>query len=116
MCLIYPKKAIQYLKDIIKFINDINKDYTTEEMVTLDGSEFVSLRVLTENALDGKLNFTERRVAERFAPLAKTLIKLKDYKMFIKEPIKRKKVVIFPLIKSRALSQLLISFKIFNIF
>jgi len=55
-----------FLTSIIDFIKKINKDYGIEddeidELVTLDGEDFVSLELLNKNAIERKLIFYERR-------------------------------------------------------
>jgi hypothetical protein len=93
---IHENGSTLFIIEIIRFINEINKEYETEEMVTLDGKTFISLAVLNENARTGKLVFTEKRLSDRGDTQAKVvkLYKLKDYHMFLNNTIKKKKVVI----------------------
>jgi GTPase SAR1 family protein len=85
----------KFSEDLISFIKTINKDFDIEEMVTVDGENFVSLDILNTNAKNGKLIFTEKRKKdlEEEKPLI-TYHKLKDFIMFLDDGIKRKKVVI----------------------
>lgn len=87
---------ISFISSVIQHIKDINKGYETEEMVTIDGNDFVSLDVLTANARDGKLIFTGQRKSDKSKPptARQKLFKLKDYTMYITGEIKKKKVVI----------------------
>ncbi len=86
----------KFVKEIIDFIKAINTDYEIEEMVTLDGKDYVSLEVIHNNAKVGKMIFTESRISidkDLIVPVKKEF-KLKDYKMFLSNGIKKKKVVI----------------------
>ncbi|WP_461644269.1 COR domain-containing protein [Labilibaculum euxinus] len=86
----------KFVQEVIDFLKMINKDYEIEEMVTLDGIDYVSLEVLNRNAKDGRLVFSENRIStdiDLIVPVKKEF-KLKDYKMFLKSGIKKKKVAI----------------------
>lgn len=85
-----------FVDNIVKYIKEINNGYEIEEMVTLDGNDFISLDVLIENAENGKLVFTEMRNSDKLKPPTekRKYFKLKDYNMFLDNGIKRKKVVI----------------------
>jgi GTPase SAR1 family protein len=86
----------EFTLSIIKFINDINKDYDLEETVTVDGIDYISVELLNKNAREGKLVFTEKSSIEKNKPkfVEQKVFKLKDYTMFLENGIKRKKVVI----------------------
>ena len=86
----------EFVREIVNYIKSINKDYEIEEMVTLDGIDYVSLEVLNKNAKQGKLIFTESRNSNEEKPneIEKKEFKLKDYTMFLESGIKKKKVVI----------------------
>lgn len=86
----------EFVQNIVNYIIQINKDYEIHEMVTLDGIDYVSLEVLNKNAKEGKLIFSEKinTTAENGSEKMPTEFKLKDFKMFLKEGIKKKKVVI----------------------
>ncbi len=86
----------KFVQEVINFLKMINKDYEIEEMVTLDGIDYVSLEVLNRNAKDGRLVFSESRISkdiDLIVPVKKEF-RLKDYKMFLKSGIKKKKVAI----------------------
>ncbi|WP_276965112.1 COR domain-containing protein [Bacteroides graminisolvens] len=85
-----------FINSIIQYIKEINKGYEIEEMVTLDGKDFISLEVLTINAQNGKLVFTEQRISDKSKPPTEKqkYFKLKNYSMFLNNEIKKKKVVI----------------------
>lgn len=85
-----------FTNNVIQYIKDINKGYETEEMVTVNGTDFVSLDVLAANARNGKLVFTEQRKSDRLKPPVEKqkFFKLKDYNAYITDEIKKKKVVI----------------------
>lgn len=90
------KKSSVFINEIVNYIKEINKDYEIEEMVTLDGTDFISLQILSDNAKNGKLVFTEERLIDKLKPKAEKekFYKLKDYSNFITSEIKKKKVVI----------------------
>jgi hypothetical protein len=83
---------------VIEKIRDINKEYDVDEMVTLDGQEFVSLIALGRHADEGKLVFSEQRKTDFNLPVKKEVktFKLRDYQNFLPKgkTIRRKKVVI----------------------
>ncbi len=63
-----------FVQEITDFIMKINKDYEIEEMVTLDGIDYVSLEVLNKNAKEGRLVFYENRISNNtdlIAPVKK---------------------------------------------
>jgi len=81
--------------EVINYIREVNKDYELEEMVTLDGKEYISKKLLEENARIGKYIFSERKLSEPLkSKQYQKLFKLKDYTEFIDIPVKKKKVVI----------------------
>jgi hypothetical protein len=85
-----------FIQEIVDFLKEINKEYEIEEMVTLDGIDYVSLEVLNKNAEEGRLIFSESRISmdtDIVVP-AKKEFKLKDYNMFLTSGIKKKKIVI----------------------
>lgn len=86
-----------FIKEIIKYINDVNKGYEIEEMVTIDGIDYISYELINRNAKEGKLIFTEKSINEKQNKnngLEQKVFELKKYTMFIEEGIKKKKVVI----------------------
>lgn len=85
-----------FIKSVIDYINEINNDYKIEEMVTLEGENYISVDLLNEFAEKGKLTFTERRSKEinESNKSEEIIFKLKDYQMFLTKQIKKKKVVI----------------------
>jgi len=85
-----------FIKEIIGYIKDINRGYDIEELVSMDNKIFVSTELLAENAKKGKLVFSELRMADRKLPKIKDepLIKLQDYKKFLPDGIRKKRVVI----------------------
>ena len=86
----------EFVNNIINYINKINEDYEIEETVTLNGIDYISLEVLNKNAKEGRLIFTEKRISSKKKGQEKKQkeFKLKDFNMFLKEDIKKKKVVI----------------------
>jgi GTPase SAR1 family protein len=84
-----------FVNEVLKFIREVNKGYELEEMVTLDGVDFISKELLEENAKIGKYIFSEKKISE---PQNKgennKLFKLKDFMELIDSDIKKKKVVI----------------------
>ena len=86
----------KFIQEIVGFLKEINMEYEIEEMVTLDGIDYVSLEVLNKNAEEGRLIFSESRISidRDIVVPAKKEFKLKDYNMFLTNGIKKKKVVI----------------------
>lgn len=86
----------EFVDNIIKYLKEINIDYEIEEMVTLDGIDYISLELLNINAREGKLIFTEKRLKEKDKKENEKVkfFELKNYSMVLEETIKRKKVVI----------------------
>lgn len=84
-----------FTDEIIAFIKKINQDYEVEEMVSLDGKIFIGLKILNDNAKNGKHIFTEtcKRDLEEARP-NKIYHNLKDYTMFLEDGIRKKRVVI----------------------
>ncbi|WP_281867701.1 leucine-rich repeat domain-containing protein [Flavobacterium sp. GSB-24] len=80
--------------DVLKFIRDVNQGYELEEMVTLDGVDYISKELLEKYAEIGKYIFSEKKLSEPLKSEQKKLFKLKDYMEFIDTPVKKKKVVI----------------------
>lgn len=80
--------------DVLKFIRDVNQGYELEEMITLDGIDYISKKLLEENAKIGKHVFSEKKLSEPVKSEQQKLFKLKDYMEFIDNPVKKKKVVI----------------------
>lgn len=86
-----------FLDDLIKYITKINRGYDFEEMVTLDGKDFVSLKLLKENAKEEEFVFLERSFKEKIESKKVVPVKpvyLKNYKMFVKKELKMKKIFI----------------------
>jgi hypothetical protein len=87
-------KGNSFLNDVIKYVKEIIKDYEVEEMVTLDGFDYVSLQILIDNAESGKLRFSERRKIEMgISNQDKPILNLKDFKKFT-PAVKKKRVAI----------------------
>lgn len=85
----------EFRNKVMEYIRDVNQDYELEEMVTLDGLEYVSKELLEENAKIGKHIFSEKKLSEPIElKQQRKLFKLNDYMKFIDTPIKKKKVVI----------------------
>lgn len=80
--------------DVLKFIRDVNQGYELEEMVTLDGIDYISKELLEKYAEIGKHVFSEKKLSEPLKSEQQKLFKLKDYMEFIDTPVKKKKVVI----------------------
>lgn len=85
----------KFISEIVKFINDVNEGFEIEETVTIDGEYYLSYDLINKNAKEGRLVFTEKSLHERKSnKVEQKVFQLKDYSMFIKDGIKRKKVVI----------------------
>lgn len=84
-----------FVLEVVQYVAEVNKGYSLEEMVTLDGSEFISKQVLDRNAELGKYVFSERKLAD-FGNMKQEdkVFNLRDYKGFVSAKIKKKKVVI----------------------
>jgi internalin A len=84
-----------FIIEVIQYIKEVNKGFEIEEMVTVNGKEFISLEVLNKNAESGKLVFTEKKMTDFIYPKnEEKFYNLKDYKKFMTESIRRKKVAI----------------------
>ncbi len=84
-----------FILEVIQYIKEINKGYDIEEMVTLDGVDFISIDILEKNAKQGKLVFSEKKLADfRQQKNEEKIFHLKHYKNYMTQKIKRKKVVI----------------------
>ncbi|MDR2234687.1 MAG: leucine-rich repeat domain-containing protein [Chryseobacterium sp.] len=83
-----------FIDEVLEYIRKINEGYKFEEMVTIDGNDYISIDVLEQNAKIGKHIFSEKKLSEPLKMKPKKLFKLKDYIQFIKIPVKKKKVVI----------------------
>lgn len=84
-----------FVNEVLKFMRQVNKGYELEEMVTLDGVDFISKELLEENARIGKYIFTEKKISEPQSKGKKyKLFNLKDFMGLIDNDIKKKKVVI----------------------
>ncbi|MFX1706890.1 COR domain-containing protein [Chitinophaga sp. CC14] len=88
-------KGSAFIQEVTQYVREVNVGYELEEMVTLNGIDFISVAVLEKNALHGKLVFSERKLAD-FDHIKgeEKLFKLKDYEEYMTLAIKRKKVVI----------------------
>jgi internalin A len=85
----------EFIDEIIGYIREINKGYKVEEMVTLEGKDFISIAVLNKNAKHGKFIFTEKKLKDfKQVKDEEKFFNLKNYKKYTTEEIKRKKVVI----------------------
>ncbi len=80
--------------DVLKFIRDVNQGYELEEMVTLDGIDYISKELLEKYAEIGKHVFSEKKLSEPLKSEQQKLFKLKDYMEFIDTTVRKKKVVI----------------------
>jgi GTPase SAR1 family protein len=80
--------------EVLKFIREVNQGYELEEMITLDGVDYISKRLLEENAKIGKHIFSEKKLSEPMKSKKQKIFKLKDFMKFIDNPVKKKKVVI----------------------
>lgn len=84
-----------FREEILTYIRDVNQGYELEEMVTLDGIDYISKKILERNADIGKHMFSEKKLSDiQKSKNQNKLFKLKDYMKFIDNPIKKKKVVI----------------------
>ncbi|MFV0403618.1 MAG: COR domain-containing protein [Bacteroides graminisolvens] len=82
-------------KEVIEYIREVNQGYELEEMVTLDGVDYISKELLERNANIGKHIFSEKKLSDpQKSKKQEKLFKLKDYMNFIDNPVKKKKVVI----------------------
>ncbi|WP_291131776.1 leucine-rich repeat domain-containing protein [Flavobacterium sp. UBA7682] len=84
-----------FTEEVIKYIREVNLGFDIEEMVTLNGIDFISKKVLEKNAAVGKYTFSEKKLSDfNNTKKEEKYFKLKDYESFIDQPIKKKKVVI----------------------
>ncbi|MBF4487734.1 COR domain-containing protein [Flavobacterium sp. CSZ] len=84
-----------FIDEVLGYIKEISNGYAFEEMVTLDGIDYISTKVLDRNAMYGKLIFSEKKLKDFDQEKdEEQFFNLKDYKMFTNEKIKKKKVVI----------------------
>lgn len=94
-----------FVDNVIKYLKKINIDYgidkqEIEEMVTLDGIDFVSIEILNENAKKNKHLFYERKIDDfktnndLNALVKEKAIKLKDYNKFLIEKLDMFKIFI----------------------
>jgi GTPase SAR1 family protein len=89
------KDKPEFPNEVLTYIREVNKGYELEELVTLDGIDYISREILEKNANMGKHVFSEKKIAEFNNPKQQEkLFKLKDYMEYIVNPIKKKKVVI----------------------
>lgn len=89
------KNHYVFLKEVISFIKEVNHGYPLEEMVTIDGVHYISIEILNQNARIGKWIFSERKKTDYTKPReAELYFELKNYKMYLTEDVKKKKVVI----------------------
>jgi len=87
----------EFVEEIISTIRELNNGYEIEEMVTLDGIDFVSLELLEKNVADKKHFFSERRMDEIIRKKdvkQNKSISLKDYRKFLKNGLNMKKIFI----------------------
>ncbi|MCT4646814.1 MAG: leucine-rich repeat domain-containing protein [Carboxylicivirga sp.] len=88
-------KQPKFRDEVLTFIREVNKGYELEEMVTVDGEDYISKDLLEKNAKIGKYIFSEKKLTgTQNAEKKQKLYKLKDYMDFIDNTIKKKKVVI----------------------
>jgi internalin A len=94
---IYNLKSETYptfIHEIIGTIRALSEEYDVDEMVSNDGIDFVSLKVLEENARLGKWIFSERKLTDsHITATPQKLLMLKDFIMYT-TPVTKKKVVI----------------------
>lgn len=84
-----------FREDVLKYIREVNQGYELEEMVTLNGEDYISKELLEKNASIGKYIFSEKKMSDpKKTKEEEKLFKLKDYMEFIDNPVKKKKVVI----------------------
>lgn len=84
----------EFIVEVTNYIREINKDYEVDERVTLDGIDYISLKLLEKYALQGRYEFTERTLFDSGNPeTKKKVFKLKDYSKYIKN-MKKLKVAI----------------------
>ncbi|MNJ86521.1 Internalin-A precursor [compost metagenome] len=82
---------------VLKYIREVNKGYDLEEMVTIDGIDYISIDVLEKNANVGKYIFSEKKLSDfKKDLLEEKYFNLKDYidMKFIDSKIKKRSVVI----------------------
>lgn len=85
----------QFREDVLKYIREVNQGYELEEMVTLEGEDYISKELLEKNASIGKYIFSEKKMSDTKKTKQKEkLFKLKEYMEFIDNPVKKKKIVI----------------------
>lgn len=87
----------EFVETLINYIKKINEEYEFEEMVTLDGNDFVSLELLEKNKANKIYNFIERRVNNRNKETnlkQNNVLSLNDYHRFIKGGLNMKKIFI----------------------
>lgn len=84
-----------FRNEVLEFIREVNQGYELDEMVTLDGVDYISKGLLERNAILGKHIFSEKKLSEpQNTGKQQRLFKLKDYMEYIDNAIKKKKVVI----------------------
>lgn len=83
------------IEKVRQYILTFNQRYELEEMVTLDGKDYISLSVLNSNAKSGKYIFSEQVEAD-FGKKKDELkfFNLKNYMDYIDNPIRKREVVI----------------------
>lgn len=103
---IFISEVINYIKEINnKFFKLDNKDIQDkkidiedyyEEMVTINNEDFVSLKLINENAEKGKIIFRERKLIEvqNQINIEQNDINLSDYKQFLDNKNMMKKIFI----------------------
>ncbi len=90
-----PKKEPKFRDEVLIFIREVNQGYELEEMVTLNGEDYISKGLLEKNAKIGKYIFSEKKLSDpQNTGKQQKLFKLKDYMEFVDNTIKKKKVVI----------------------
>lgn len=89
------KKEPIFRNEVLEFIREVNQGYVLDEMVTLDGVDYISKGLLEKNAILGKHIFSEKKLSEpQNTGKQQRLFKLKDYMEYIDNAVKKKKVVI----------------------
>lgn len=84
----------EFLNNIIEFIKVINSGYVIEEMVTVNGIDFVSINLLNSNYEKGKIIFNERKPSDLNNGIKyEKDIYLKDYRKFLNNRNRKMKKV-----------------------
>ncbi|WP_167026101.1 COR domain-containing protein [Chryseobacterium sp. Tr-659] len=89
------KKTSKFVEEVLTYIREVNQGYELEEMITLNGEDYISKQVLNKNASIGKHIFTEKKISDfKKGKENEKYFNIKNYMNFIDNPVKKKKVVI----------------------